>query len=205
MQLREELTGVDRLQIDDGRLNPKAVTGRRDVKSGISRLNCGYNRLGMLPYLITTAGLAAAASAGYQSMAPTGQWYGSTFTGMRRRIEAVGSHLRRRPQRSAHAAPAGGSCQARCAGHVLSHRPVCAAEAGYCPRGGRGRARGREPYLQSSFADLQKLRRRSGRTSNCAGGLCAMRSASTRTYFVLLLADGGRRCFASRARWALRR
>jgi peptidoglycan-N-acetylglucosamine deacetylase len=36
----------------------------------------------MLPYVITTAGLAAAASAGYQSMAPTGQWYGSTFTGI---------------------------------------------------------------------------------------------------------------------------
>ena len=35
----------------------------------------------MLAYLITTAGLAAAASAGYQSMSPTGQWYGSTFTG----------------------------------------------------------------------------------------------------------------------------
>jgi peptidoglycan/xylan/chitin deacetylase (PgdA/CDA1 family) len=39
----------------------------------------------MLPYLIATAGLAAAASASYQSMAPTGQWYGSTFTGMGRR------------------------------------------------------------------------------------------------------------------------
>jgi peptidoglycan/xylan/chitin deacetylase (PgdA/CDA1 family) len=38
----------------------------------------------MLPYLITTAGFAAVASAGYQSMAPTGQWYGSTFTGMDR-------------------------------------------------------------------------------------------------------------------------
>jgi peptidoglycan/xylan/chitin deacetylase (PgdA/CDA1 family) len=38
----------------------------------------------MLPYLITTAGFAAVASAGYQSMAPTGQWYGSTFTGMGR-------------------------------------------------------------------------------------------------------------------------
>jgi peptidoglycan/xylan/chitin deacetylase (PgdA/CDA1 family) len=36
----------------------------------------------MLPALIGT-GLtaAAAASAGYQSMAPTGQWYGCTFAG----------------------------------------------------------------------------------------------------------------------------
>jgi peptidoglycan-N-acetylglucosamine deacetylase len=36
----------------------------------------------MLAYVITTAAVAAAASAGYQSMAPTGQWYGSTFTGI---------------------------------------------------------------------------------------------------------------------------
>lgn len=34
----------------------------------------------MLPALIGLA--AAAASAGYQSMAPTGQWYGRTFTGL---------------------------------------------------------------------------------------------------------------------------
>jgi peptidoglycan/xylan/chitin deacetylase (PgdA/CDA1 family) len=35
----------------------------------------------MLGYLITTAGLAAAATASYQSMAPTAQWYGRSFTG----------------------------------------------------------------------------------------------------------------------------
>jgi peptidoglycan/xylan/chitin deacetylase (PgdA/CDA1 family) len=36
----------------------------------------------MLGVAITTAALAAAGAAGYQSMAPTGQWYGRTFTGL---------------------------------------------------------------------------------------------------------------------------
>ena len=35
----------------------------------------------MLPALIGIAAAAAASAAGYQSMAPTGQWYGRTFTG----------------------------------------------------------------------------------------------------------------------------
>jgi peptidoglycan-N-acetylglucosamine deacetylase len=34
------------------------------------------------PVLTGTAAAAAAVSAGYQSMAPTGQWYGRTFTGL---------------------------------------------------------------------------------------------------------------------------
>jgi peptidoglycan/xylan/chitin deacetylase (PgdA/CDA1 family) len=34
----------------------------------------------MYGYLLTAAGLAAASVAGYQSMAPSGQWYGRTFT-----------------------------------------------------------------------------------------------------------------------------
>ena len=39
----------------------------------------------MLGYLIGTAAAATVASAvGYQSMAPTGQWFGRTFTGLRR-------------------------------------------------------------------------------------------------------------------------
>ncbi|HEY1265114.1 MAG TPA: polysaccharide deacetylase family protein [Terriglobales bacterium] len=33
----------------------------------------------MLAYLISAAALAAASAAGYQSMAPSGQWYGRTF------------------------------------------------------------------------------------------------------------------------------
>ncbi len=35
----------------------------------------------MLPVLIGLTAAAAATAAGYQSMAPTGQWYGRTFTG----------------------------------------------------------------------------------------------------------------------------
>src|ERR1700752_3603935 len=37
----------------------------------------------LAPLLAATAG-AAAIAAGYQSMAPTGQWYGTTFTGLAR-------------------------------------------------------------------------------------------------------------------------
>jgi peptidoglycan/xylan/chitin deacetylase (PgdA/CDA1 family) len=36
------------------------------------------------PVLAGTAAVAAALTAGYQSMAPTGQWYGRTFTGLPR-------------------------------------------------------------------------------------------------------------------------
>src|SRR5580700_361229 len=35
----------------------------------------------MLPVLIGLTAAAAASAAGYQSMAPTGQWYGRTFVG----------------------------------------------------------------------------------------------------------------------------
>jgi peptidoglycan-N-acetylglucosamine deacetylase len=38
----------------------------------------------MLGLALTAAGVAAIAAAGYQSMAPTGQWLGRTFTGARR-------------------------------------------------------------------------------------------------------------------------
>jgi peptidoglycan/xylan/chitin deacetylase (PgdA/CDA1 family) len=38
----------------------------------------------MLAPIFTAAGVAAALTAGYQSMAPTGQWYGRTFTGLSR-------------------------------------------------------------------------------------------------------------------------
>lgn len=36
----------------------------------------------MLPVLLGLTGIAAASAAGYQTMAPTGQWYGHTFTGL---------------------------------------------------------------------------------------------------------------------------
>jgi peptidoglycan/xylan/chitin deacetylase (PgdA/CDA1 family) len=38
----------------------------------------------MLGYVISGASVATAVAAGYQSMAPTGQWYGRTFTGVPR-------------------------------------------------------------------------------------------------------------------------
>ncbi len=38
----------------------------------------------MLGPVLAGAGAAAAVAAGYQSMAPTGQWYGRTFTGLPR-------------------------------------------------------------------------------------------------------------------------
>jgi len=42
-----------------------------------------YNPL-MLALALTAVSTAAACAAGYQSMAPTGQWYGRTFTGLAR-------------------------------------------------------------------------------------------------------------------------
>jgi peptidoglycan-N-acetylglucosamine deacetylase len=38
----------------------------------------------MYRYIVTAAVAAAASAAGYQSMAPTGQWFGHTFTGLSR-------------------------------------------------------------------------------------------------------------------------
>jgi len=38
----------------------------------------------MYRYIVTAAVAAAASAAGYQSMAPTGQWFGHTFTGLGR-------------------------------------------------------------------------------------------------------------------------
>jgi peptidoglycan/xylan/chitin deacetylase (PgdA/CDA1 family) len=38
----------------------------------------------MLGYLVSAVSTAAAVAAGYQSMSPTGQWYGQTFTGLSR-------------------------------------------------------------------------------------------------------------------------
>src|ERR1700692_3138771 len=38
----------------------------------------------MLGYVVSAVSTAAAVAAGYQSMSPTGQWYGQTFTGLPR-------------------------------------------------------------------------------------------------------------------------
>jgi peptidoglycan-N-acetylglucosamine deacetylase len=43
-----------------------------------------YNPLMLALALTGAVSIAAAATAGYQSMAPTGQWYGKTFTGLAR-------------------------------------------------------------------------------------------------------------------------
>ena len=48
----------------------------------------------MYRYLVTAAAAAAASAVGYQSMAPTGQWFGRTFTGLGPRLETTGAHLR---------------------------------------------------------------------------------------------------------------
>lgn len=43
----------------------------------------------MIPALIGLAGIAAASAAGYQSMAPTGQWYGRTCSGLPRGTKQI--------------------------------------------------------------------------------------------------------------------
>jgi peptidoglycan-N-acetylglucosamine deacetylase len=43
----------------------------------------------MLAYLISGAAVAAAGMAGYQSMAPTAQWYGRTFIGLQRGAKEI--------------------------------------------------------------------------------------------------------------------
>jgi peptidoglycan/xylan/chitin deacetylase (PgdA/CDA1 family) len=44
----------------------------------------------MLALALTVVSAAAAVAAGYQSMAPTGQWYGRTFTGLARGARQLG-------------------------------------------------------------------------------------------------------------------
>jgi peptidoglycan/xylan/chitin deacetylase (PgdA/CDA1 family) len=44
----------------------------------------------VLPYLIGLGAAVAAGATGYQSMAPTGQWFGRTFTGSRRESKQIG-------------------------------------------------------------------------------------------------------------------
>ncbi len=43
----------------------------------------------MLGIMLGAAAIAAASTAGYQSMAPTGQWYGRTFTGLERKSKQL--------------------------------------------------------------------------------------------------------------------
>jgi peptidoglycan/xylan/chitin deacetylase (PgdA/CDA1 family) len=60
---------------------PSAKTPNREITRSLNR-SMKYNPL-MLALAMTGAVSAAAAiAAGYQTMAPTGQWYGRTFTGL---------------------------------------------------------------------------------------------------------------------------
>jgi peptidoglycan/xylan/chitin deacetylase (PgdA/CDA1 family) len=54
-----------------------------NLKSPISNLQSIYNPT-VLGIFAATAATAALTAVGYQSMAPTGQWYGRTFTGLPR-------------------------------------------------------------------------------------------------------------------------
>src|SRR6202158_5616163 len=58
-------------------MTPKSI---RNQKSSINN----YNPPMLGTVLAGTAVTAALTAAGYQSMAPTGQWYGRTFTGLQR-------------------------------------------------------------------------------------------------------------------------
>jgi peptidoglycan-N-acetylglucosamine deacetylase len=80
--LREELTVKNsRLQISDLRLSkPRRKSKMSDLQSAIF-----YNPPMLAAALAGTAtAIATVLTAGYQSMAPTGQWYGRTFTGLAR-------------------------------------------------------------------------------------------------------------------------
>ncbi len=58
---------------------------RVSVVKVVKRPDRIYNRRIMFGYLAAgVLGTAAASAAGYQSMAPAGQWYGPTFTGLSR-------------------------------------------------------------------------------------------------------------------------
>jgi peptidoglycan/xylan/chitin deacetylase (PgdA/CDA1 family) len=62
------------------RLEDHGAIFNRSITQSLNR-SILYNPC-MLGYAILGMSTAAAASAGYQSMAPTGQWYGQTFTGL---------------------------------------------------------------------------------------------------------------------------
>ena len=57
-------------------------SANKDFNSAFRLLTCIYNAR-MLGYLISAAATAVAVAAGYQSMAPTGQWCGRTFTSLK--------------------------------------------------------------------------------------------------------------------------
>jgi len=58
------------------------------LHSNFLLLHCIYNRF-MLEVVVGVAGLTTVVAAGYQTMAPTGQWYGRTFTGLGRKSKQL--------------------------------------------------------------------------------------------------------------------
>jgi peptidoglycan-N-acetylglucosamine deacetylase len=70
------------LWISDFLLSNESTSGCA-INNQNSAIN-NYNPCMLGTVLAGTAAAVAAVSAGYQSMAPTGQWYGSTFTGLPR-------------------------------------------------------------------------------------------------------------------------
>jgi peptidoglycan/xylan/chitin deacetylase (PgdA/CDA1 family) len=81
-QLREELTGAI-LRLSDfviAQLESRRTVFNRPITQSPND-SMLYNPH-MLGLALTGVAVAAAVAAGYQSMAPTGQWYGRTFTGL---------------------------------------------------------------------------------------------------------------------------
>ena len=58
-----------------------------------SHVHMRVQSLDMFGYVLSAAAVATASAAGYQSMAPSGQWYGKTFTRLPRPCEKTGSYL----------------------------------------------------------------------------------------------------------------
>jgi peptidoglycan-N-acetylglucosamine deacetylase len=80
-QLRDELTAERDFESQISDCKSTAGRGRpRNLKSAISNRFTIPPMLG--PVLAATAATAALSAAGYQSIAPTGQWYGRTFIGL---------------------------------------------------------------------------------------------------------------------------
>src|ERR1039457_2159611 len=101
----------------------------------------------MLALALTgTVSIAAAGTAGYQSMAPTGQWYGQTFTGLPRGSRQLALTYDDGPN----------DPHTRRSSNFFSDRTVCSATPRYRPRNCPRRPHRGQPHLHAPAADLQK-------------------------------------------------
>ena len=84
-QLRERLTGEESLVASRWSLTRlfRRTSTSPTISDNRPTTGCIYN-LRMFSALLGLGVAAAGSAAGYQSMAPTGQWYGRTFTGLKR-------------------------------------------------------------------------------------------------------------------------